>query len=115
VWKILTSSRVAVVSSRIEGGANTLGEAAVAGTPILASRIAGNVGLLGEDYPGYFPVGDTEALANLLDLAERDRGFLADLERRCAALVPLFDPARERAAWRGLLREIGSTPRNPRE
>jgi putative glycosyltransferase (TIGR04348 family) len=114
VWRILTSSRVSVISSRMEGGANTLGEAAVAATPILASRIAGNVGLLGENYPGYFPVGDTEALAHLLDLAERDRSFLADLERRCRALVPLFDPARERAAWRDLLREIDSTPQNPR-
>ena len=58
-----------VISSLSEGGANVISEAAVAGVPVLASRIDGNVGLLGADYPGYFPVGDTEALARLLRTA----------------------------------------------
>jgi glycosyltransferase involved in cell wall biosynthesis len=43
-----------------------ISEAAVAGVPVLASRMDDNVGLLGAGYPGYFPVGDTQALARLL-------------------------------------------------
>jgi putative glycosyltransferase (TIGR04348 family) len=111
VWRILGSSRLLVQSSRMEGGANTIGEAVIAGTPVVASRIAGNVGLLGDSYPGYFPVGDTEGLAALLDRAERERDYLDDLGSRCAALAPRFDPARETAAWADLLGEIADSPR----
>jgi putative glycosyltransferase (TIGR04348 family) len=110
VWRALASSRVSVLSSRMEGGANAIGESIVAGTPVIASRIAGNVGLLGEAHPAYFDVGDTAALAELLDRAERDTAFLDDLDSRCAALAPCFDPARESAAWAALLGEIASHP-----
>ena len=54
-----------IVSSRMEGGANVVVEAVTAGTPVLASRISGNVGMLGDDYPGYFAVGDPAGLAGL--------------------------------------------------
>lgn len=93
----------------MEGGANAVGESLVAGTPVVASRIAGNVGLLGEDYPGYFAVGDTEALAALLVRAERDLVWLDSLRARCGALRPRFDPAREVAAWATVLGEIAPT------
>jgi putative glycosyltransferase (TIGR04348 family) len=111
VWRVLASSRVAVLSSRMEGGANAIGEAIVAGTPVIASRIAGNVGLLGEAYPAYFDVGDTEGLAELLDRAERDRDYLDDLHIRCAVLAPGFDPAREVGAWADLVGEISASSR----
>jgi hypothetical protein len=55
-----------VLSSLSEGGAKVISESVVAGVPILASRMDGNVGLLGAHYPAYFPVGDTEAFARLL-------------------------------------------------
>ena len=110
VWRTAASSRVSVLSSRMEGGANAIGESIIAGTPVIASRIAGNVGLLGEAYPAYFDVGDTAALAELLDRAERDARFLDDLGSRCAALASCFDPVRERAAWAALLGEITSRP-----
>jgi putative glycosyltransferase (TIGR04348 family) len=103
--RVLASSDVLVLSSRSEGGANAIGEAIVRGVPVIASRVPGNVGLLGADYPGYFPVGDTARLARLLDRAERDPAFVASLERACARRRPLFHPARERAAWRRVLRE----------
>jgi hypothetical protein len=35
-----------------------MSEAIAASVPIIASRIDGNVGILGTDYPGYFDVGD---------------------------------------------------------
>ena len=74
--------------------------------PVLASHIAGSVGLLGEDYPGYFPVGDTRALAQLLHRVESEPAFLQELREWCAALAAHFHPDREREAWEALLREI---------
>src|SRR5262249_45185300 len=70
--RLLAASRLLVVSSRMEGGANVVSEAVVDGVPVLASRIGGNVGLLGARYPGFFPVGDTAALARLMERAETD-------------------------------------------
>jgi len=103
---VLARSRLLVLSSRLEGGANVVSEALAASVPVLASRIPGSVGLLGSGYPGYFPVGDTRALARLLDRAERDRAFYRRLREGCQRRRPLVAPARERAAWRRLLREL---------
>jgi hypothetical protein len=73
---------------------------------VVSSHIAGSIGLLGEDYPGYFPVGDTQALANLLRRAETDTEFYNTLRDCCARLRPLFDPAREKRGWKDLLHEL---------
>ncbi|HEV2424100.1 MAG TPA: selenoneine biosynthesis selenosugar synthase SenB [Terriglobia bacterium] len=106
VRQILERSAVCVLSSKLEGGANIVSEAIVAGTPVIASRIAGSVGLLGEDYPAYFEVGDTNGLAQLLNRASTDGEFLRRLSSHCRKLVPLFDPRRERKVWRQLLAEL---------
>ena len=103
VRRLLARSHAMVISSLSEGGANVISEAAVAGVPVLASCIDGNVGLLGADYPGYFPVGDTRALARLLRKLEDDPRFVARLRQAVARRSPLFRPARELAAWRRLL------------
>jgi len=103
VQRLLRRSHAMVVSSKSEGGANVISEAIVAGVPVLASRMDGNVGLLGPDYPGYFPVGNTAALARLLSRVEADPRFVARLRRAIARHAPLFRPAREIAAWRALL------------
>jgi putative glycosyltransferase (TIGR04348 family) len=103
VRRILAKSNLCVLSSRIEGGANALSEAIVASVPILASRIDGNVGILGTDYPGLFDVGDTEQLARLLARAENHQEYLAELRDRCEKLAPLFDPRREEQAWEDLI------------
>lgn len=105
--RVLARCRLLVQSSRLEGGANTISEAIAAGVPVLSSHIPGSVGILGADYPGYFPVGDTQALAALLHRAETDAGFYAELKAWCRRLRPLVNPARERAAWRLLLGELG--------
>lgn len=86
-----------VISSVMEGGANVIIEAVTSAVPVLASRIPGNIGMLGRDYEGYFPPGDAGQLARLLDRASRDRGFLDRLRQQCAQRAPLFAPARERA------------------
>jgi putative glycosyltransferase (TIGR04348 family) len=92
-----------VISSRMEGGANVIIEAVTAGTPVLASDIPGNRGMLGEDYVGYFPSGDARALADLMRRAEADAGFYTRLAEQCAARSPLFAPTRECRAVQALL------------
>ena len=106
VQKLLLRSHAMVLSSLSEGGANVISEAVVAGVPILASRIDGNVGLLGTDYSGYFRVGDTQALARLLRRFETDRRFVDRLQRGLLHRGPVFKPEREVAAWRLLLAEL---------
>ncbi|MFQ5693335.1 MAG: glycosyltransferase, partial [Nitrospinota bacterium] len=104
--RILARSRVLVLSSKMEGGANVISEALAASVPVLASRIPGSVGLLGKDYPGYFPSGDTRALARLLARMETETRFAERLREACERIAPRFDPSHERAAWRGLLKEL---------
>lgn len=104
--RILEQSRLCVLSSRLEGGANVLSEAIAAGVPIIASRIPGNIGILGEHYPGYFSAGRTRELTRLLRCAETDSAFLMELQTRCRNLVRLFDPAHEQRAWANLLEEV---------
>jgi putative glycosyltransferase (TIGR04348 family) len=106
VRRLLARSHAMVISSSSEGGANVISEAAVAGVPILASRVDGNIGLLGADYPGYFPVGDTRALVRLLRRIEGDPRFVRQLARAVARRAALFRPAREIAAWRHLLASL---------
>jgi len=110
-WKalrVLARSRLLVLSSLMEGGANVVSEAIAASVPLLASRISGSIGLLGAEYPGYFPVGDTQELADLLFRAETDAGFYETLKAWCERLRSLVDPARERQSWERLLREVCS-------
>ena len=95
-----------VLTSRMEGGANVVSEAIAASVPVISTRISGSIGLLGKDYPGYFPVGDTHALADLLCGAEEDTKFYGRLKAQCDRLAPLFDPKRERQSWAKLLREV---------
>jgi putative glycosyltransferase (TIGR04348 family) len=98
VRRLLSRSHAMVISSQSEGGANVV--------PALASRVDGNVGLLGADYAGYFPVGDTNAIARLLLRLEREPRFVATLGKALVRRKPLFRPARETAAWRRLLTDL---------
>jgi putative glycosyltransferase (TIGR04348 family) len=99
----IAGAHLLVVSSRMEGGANVICEAVQAGTPVIASDIPGNRGMLGEDYAGYYPVGDTAALTACMARAEADPVFYARIRAQCAARALLFEPAREAAAVQGLL------------
>ena len=109
VRRLLGRARAMVLSSLSEGGANVISEGLAAGVPVLASRIDGSVGLLGRDYPGYFPVGETSALTRLLERIETDPKFLRRLHRAIKRRAHLFRPTREKAAWKKLVREITST------
>lgn len=103
VRKALARAPLMVLSSIMEGGANVVSEAVAAGVPIIASAIPGSIGLLGRDYPGYFPVGDSAALARQMQRAEQEPGFLDALRQHSAVRAPLFAPVRERDAWADLL------------
>ncbi|TDT44512.1 putative glycosyltransferase (TIGR04348 family) [Halospina denitrificans] len=98
VRRYMARVRLMVISSVMEGGANVVSEACVAGLPVIASDIPGNIGLLGEDYPGYYRVRDTHDLRTLLLRAERDADFLASLQAHCEARAPLFTPESEQRA-----------------
>jgi putative glycosyltransferase (TIGR04348 family) len=99
-------SDVLVNSSKIEGGAAVIVEAVVAGTPVLATHISGNRGLLGEDYCGFFEVGDWQQLRSLILQAENERDFYQHLKQQCHARESLFHPDFERESWAQLLAEF---------
>lgn len=106
-------------ASRIEGGAHVIMEAVASGTPVLASAVDGNVGMLGADYAGYFPWNDAEALAALLlrcresaggegggEQGEQGQSLYQRLQAQCRQRASLFAPARERADVRGLAGDL---------
>jgi putative glycosyltransferase (TIGR04348 family) len=101
----IARSHLLVVSSVMEGGANVIAEAARIGTPVLASRVSGNVGMLGANYPGFYPVADHAALAELMKRAAHERRFYRRLQKALAARRPLFAPAAERRALVRVVRE----------
>jgi len=96
-------AHVLVNSSTMEGGAHVILEAVQSGTPVLASRISGNIGMLGADYAGYFAPGDDAALAALLQRCAAEPGFLALLEKQCRQRAHLFNPLEEKRRVLNLL------------
>jgi glycosyltransferase involved in cell wall biosynthesis len=96
--------------SRMEGGAQVVIEAVRSGVPVLASRIGGNLGLLGEDYAGCFPVGDDAALAALMQRFAADPDFAARLSAQCALREPGFRPEHERRLVRQLVQDLLASP-----
>lgn len=103
-------AHVLVHTSRMEGGAHVVMEAVCSGTPVLASRIPGNVGMLGPDYAGYFEAGDARGLADLLRRCRADQsqatGIYRQLQAQCEQRAPLFAPATERAALMALVQDL---------
>jgi putative glycosyltransferase (TIGR04348 family) len=108
-------AHVVINASSMEGGAHTVLEAARAGTPVLASRIPGNVGMLGTGYAGYFPQGDAGALARLLQRCRDDPGLLAALRRQCLARDSRFEPRREQRALASLVSRLLTAARGATE
>jgi putative glycosyltransferase (TIGR04348 family) len=106
VLKRLSRAHLLVISSVMEGGANVICEALAADVPVLASDIPGNVGMLGEDYPGYFSVGDERRLAELMTKAESDTAFYADLLSHARLRRGLMRPEQEASRLRQAIAEF---------
>ena len=117
VRRRIQRAHLLIHARRLEGGAHVIMEAATSGTPVLASAVAGNIGMLGADYAGYFPCDDVEALvALLLRCRESDttpgadaapgENLLQRLTAQCRERAPLFAPARERAELRRLVDDL---------
>ena len=102
----LAASHLLVVSSLMEGGANVICEAARIGVPVLASRVAGNVGMLGRGHPGYFELRDERELAALIARATGEAAYYRRLKAEIRARRRLFAPSAERAALRRLIGEL---------
>jgi putative glycosyltransferase (TIGR04348 family) len=104
--EILLQSRLLVMSSLLEGGSNVVSEAVVSGVPVIGTDIPCMQGLLGNDYPGLFPVRDTCGLAELLRRAETDHQYYAGLVARCRRESFKFDPERERDSLSSLVDKV---------
>ncbi|MCA9213703.1 MAG: TIGR04348 family glycosyltransferase [Planctomycetales bacterium] len=108
-WKVLrriARSRVLVQPSRSEGGASTISEAILLSTPIIASRISGNVGILGADYPALFECENTQQLSDLLFRFETDRQFHQHVAAATRALQSLVSPTNEQRRIKQLLNQF---------
>lgn len=111
----IQQAHVLVHTSAMEGGAHVLMEAVRSGTPVLASRVAGNVGMLGADYLGYFDWDDAPQLAQLLRRCH-NRDFdplYSQLHIQCGVRAPLFAQQAERAALLHLLDELQDNSKKP--
>ena len=111
--RAIQHAHVLVHASAMEGGAHVIMEAVCSGTPVLASRVPGNIGMLGPGYEGYFPHHDAKALAYLLKVCRATEGsddpatsLLSRLRAQCDLRAPLFDPEAERKAVLDLARDL---------
>lgn len=103
---LLSGCRLLAMTSVSEGGPSAVSEALACGVPVVSTRISGVVGLLGDRYPGYFPVGDTPELARLFWRCETTPAFYDALKEWCDGRRYLIEPAREAESWRALLDEL---------
>ena len=92
-----------LVTSKNEGAGRVIGEAITDDTPVIATRVEGITGLVGDDYAGLFPAGDAMALAALLTRVENKNGFLDELSQGCRQLAPVFVPVVEVQSWKKLI------------
>ena len=106
IRQVYQRTHVLVLPSRMEGGANVISEAVVAGVPVIASNIEGSIGLLGKHYAGYYAVEDEQVLSELLLRAESDKAFYKQLEQACIERQPMFTAQSELNGWRKLLTKL---------
>ena len=99
-------SKAMINTSFSEGGANVIIESCLLGTPVLATRIPGNVGLLGSDYAGLFPPNDDLALAKLMNRCLSDSIFVAELTEQVRNRAKLFTNEQEAHNWLELIQKV---------
>ncbi len=99
----VAAAHVLLHPSTMEGGALAVIEAVTAHTPVIGSRIDGNVGLLGAGYPGWFAPDDADAARALLLRAATQPRFLSRLAHLCDRRADFFAPAREQRDLRRVI------------
>jgi putative glycosyltransferase (TIGR04348 family) len=104
--RLIAGSHLVAITARREGAMSGLSEAVMSAVPVVSSRLYGPRGLLGDDYAGFFPPGDTGALAELIQKAETNSEFYDRLKAQCGRAARYLQPERERAALRELLEEL---------
>ena len=105
----MKNSLVTLNTSVMEGGANSVGESIVLGVPVLASRIEGNIGMLGADYDGYFSAEPADGVQELADLMQRvlhDKAFLKHLQRQAQERSTKFTRENEKLGWMNLIKGV---------
>lgn len=106
VLTVMSEAHVLLNTSVHEGGANAICEAITMGLPVIASKIRGNIGMLGDDYLGFFPSGDARALVEILLRSSSDKAFYSTLKSQLVGRAPLFTYAAESKAWSALVSEL---------
>jgi putative glycosyltransferase (TIGR04348 family) len=104
--RLIARSRVLILTSKIEGAGNVISEALSDGVPILASKIPASIGMLGGDYAGFYPCGNTAELAMLMERFETDKSFRDHLTKQVVRRRALVAIPREDRAWRELFRGL---------
>ncbi|MGJ8657869.1 MAG: glycosyltransferase [Akkermansiaceae bacterium] len=104
--KWMQRSVVTINTSLMEGGANSVGESIVLGVPVLASKVEGNVGMLGEDYVGYFSANSEQELAELMYRVLNDQCFLSKLRDQVGVRSKRFLRESETKDWVNLIQKI---------
>jgi putative glycosyltransferase (TIGR04348 family) len=99
----IKQSQLLVNTSRMEGGAHVILEAAQSGCAVMASHVPGNVGMLGADHAGLFELGDDAALAALISRSRDDPSFFQRLRDQTQARAHLFEPQEEQRRLRHLI------------
>ncbi len=107
IRQVMSSAPLLIMPSLHEGGANVVGKFLVSGLPIVASRVAGNTGILGEDWPALFDAGDPQALADLLLRWNLEPQFREQISRAAKNLADQHDLRREEQRWSDLFGELG--------
>ena len=110
VRRRIQQAHLLVHASRMEGGAHVVIEALRSGTAVLASRIDGNLGLLGADHPATFAVGDDAALAGQIERARDQPDMLAAWQRAGARRAPLLSPEHESATLHRIVSALLAPP-----
>lgn len=101
----LSRSTVTLNTSHSEGASNVVLEALGLGVPILASRVEGNLGLLGADYEGFYQ--EQHELASALHRALADSAWRRRLRTQLQTRAPLFEADQESQSWGRLLNRLG--------
>lgn len=110
---LLKLARALVLPSQAEGMSNAVLEAMAAGTPVVATRIPANEGLVGEDSGWLVPVHDAEALACALEQVLSDPGEAAARAARAARRVAeRFDIDAVAAGYERLLAALPAQQRS---